>query len=488
MNKKKFQLVNNLSGWMAFVIAAVTYLLTIEPSSSFWDCGEFLSTAYKLDVGHPPGAPFFMLCGRFFANFASSPDQVPRMINSMSALFSALTILFLFWTITHLARKVVVKDEEQMTWGEVITVLGAGFVGALAYTFSDTFWFSAVEAEVYAFSSLFTAVVFWAILRWEQVADKPHSDRWIIFIAYLMGLSIGVHLLNLLCIPALVLVYYFKKSSQVTLKGALLALLGSALLLAVVLFGLMPGFVKVASWFDLFFVNVVGLPYNSGAIFYIILVIGLIGWGLYESFRGQNERRMKLAFFLNMVVVGIPFVGHSAWLWVVLCLVLAGLTFRWWKKLNARLMNTVLLSLMVMLIGYSSYALIVIRSSAQPPMDQNSPNNMFSLERYLNREQYGETPLLYGETFVSDVKWEVKGRNCVPVYKKKGVLWNKIASDDPKVKDKYVNCGYQEEPVMEGSCSTLFPRMYSKRPDHISAYKDGVVLKALRSGQPVRPN
>lgn len=471
MNRKSYKLANNLSGWIAFAIAAVTYLLTIEPTASFWDCGEFISTAYKLDVGHPPGAPFFMLFGRFFANFASGPEQVASMINTMSALFSALTILFLFWSITHLARKIVAKDENNMTTGELITILGAGFVGSLAYTFSDTFWFSAVEGEVYAFSSLFTAVVFWAILKWEDVADQSHSDRWIIFIAYLMGLSVGVHLLNLLCIPALVLVYYFKKAPVVTTKGSLLALLGSAVLIGIALYGIIPGFVNMAGWFDLFFVNVVGLSYNTGAIIYIIAMIGMIAWGLRETFKGTSELKMKLAFCANIILVGIPFIGHSPILWILLCGALIGVVF-WWKGLNPRLMNTVLLCLMVMLIGYSSYGVTVIRSNAMPPMDQNSPNNMFSLERYLNREQYGETPLIYGETFASDISWEAKGRSCVPVYKKEGPLWNKIAKENPDQRDKYIISGYKEVPAMEEACNMFFPRMHSKRADHVGAYKE----------------
>src|SRR5574344_671903 len=255
MNTKNYKLANNISGWVAFLIAAVTYLLTIEPTASFWDCGEFISTAYKLDVGHPPGAPFFMLMGRFFSNFTNDPMMVAKMVNSMSAIFSALTILFLFWTITHLAKKIVPKNVDNMSLSEQITIIGSGLVGALAYTFSDTFWFSAVEGEVYAFSSLFTAVVFWAMLKWEDVSDRPDADKWIILIAYLMGLSVGVHLLNLLCIPALVLIYYYKKRPDANLKGSILALIGSMVLVAVVLYGIVPGVVKVGGWFELLFVN-----------------------------------------------------------------------------------------------------------------------------------------------------------------------------------------------------------------------------------------
>ena len=234
---KQYKFVNNLTGWITFLIAATVYCLTIEPTASFWDCPEFITTGYKLEVGHPPGAPFFMLVANFFSLFASGPSEVARMVNYMSALMSGACILFLFWSITHLVRKLVVKDENHITRGQMATIMGSGVVGALAYTFSDTFWFSAVEGEVYAFSSLFTAIVFWLILKWEDVADQPHSDRWLILIAYLTGLSIGVHLLNLLCLPAIVLVYYYKKVPNANAKGSLLALLGSAVLVAVVLYG-----------------------------------------------------------------------------------------------------------------------------------------------------------------------------------------------------------------------------------------------------------
>ncbi len=467
---KQFKLYNNIFGWVAFAIAAVTYLLTIEPTASFWDCGEFISSAYKLDVGHPPGAPFFMLTGRMFANLASSPEMVAMCINAMSAIFSALTILFLFWTITHLARKIVFKDEQNPTLAESITVLGAGLVGSLAYTFSDTFWFSAVEGEVYAYSSLFTAVVFWAILKWEDCADEPFANRWIVFIAYLMGLSIGVHLLNLLCIPAMVLVYYYRKSEQPTLKGSIVALLASFVLVAIILYGIVPGFVNMAGWFDLLFVNTLSCPFNTGVIVYIVLMIACIVWGLWESYNGHSELRTRLSFCANMILVGIPFVGYKWLLWVVLIAAIVVVSFKW-KRLNGSLANTILLSMMVMLIGYSSYSLTVVRSSAHPPMDQNSPDNMFSLERYLNREQYGETPLLYGQTFVSQVKWKRVGNSCIPQYQKRGAVWNKKAKASPDEKDRYEITGYNERAVMADELNMLFPRMHSGREDHVQAYK-----------------
>src|SRR5574344_165390 len=274
---KQYKTVNNLAGWITFLIAATVYCLTIEPTASFWDCPEFITTGYKLEVGHPPGAPFFMLTANLFTQFVSDPAQVAKMVNYMSALMSAACILFLFWSITHLVRKLVVKDENNITTSQLITIIGSGLVGALVYTFSDTFWFSAVEGEVYAFSSLFTALVFWLILKWEDVADQPHSDRWIILIAYLTGLSIGVHLLNLLCLPAIVLVYYYKrfptKDSNKDLKGSLAALGVSIVILAAVLYGVVPGIVRVGGWFERLFVIVLGMPFNTGEIIYIFLLI-----------------------------------------------------------------------------------------------------------------------------------------------------------------------------------------------------------------------
>ena len=292
---KKYNTVNNVTGWIVFLIAATVYGLTIEPTASFWDCPEFITTGYKLEVGHPPGAPFFMLVANLFSQFASDATTVAKMVNYMSALMSAACILFLFWSITHLVRKLLVWDSREMTTAQLITTMGSGVVGALAYTFSDTFWFSAVEGEVYAFSSLFTAVVFWLILKWEDVADEPHSDRWLVLIAYLTGLSIGVHLLNLLCLPAIVLVYYYKKVPHATAKGSLLALAGSGVLVAVVLYGIVPGIVKVGGWFELLFVNAWGMPFNTGVIVYILCLAAALIWGVYESYMERSAKRMALS-------------------------------------------------------------------------------------------------------------------------------------------------------------------------------------------------
>ena len=406
--RNNYKLLNNVFGWLSFFIAAVTYTMTIEPTASFWDCGEFISTAYKLLVGHPPGAPFFMIIGRFFSLFAPDGGSVAVMINIMSALSSAFTIMFLFWTITHLATKIFMneKAEEWRAWA----VIGAGFVGALAYTFSDTFWFSAVEGEVYAMSSLFTAMVFWAILKWENVADEPYANRWLILIAYLMGLSIGVHLLNLLAIPAIVLVYYFKKF-EVNRNGLIAALGISAVILLGILYGIIPYTVKIASWFELLFVNDFGMPFNSGVAVYFLLLFAGIIFGIWYTHKHQKV-----------------------------------------------ILNTIILGVTVILIGYSSFAMIVIRSSANPTMDQNSPEDVFSMMGYLNREQYGDRPLFYGEYYNSEIDFKAS-------QEKQG---------DPiriKKDGKYKTVDHKPEYVFNGKTLTIFPRMYSRDGRHIEQYK-----------------
>ena len=315
----KYKLINNISGWAVFLIAAIVYLLTIESSASFWDCGEFISSAYKLEISHPPGAPIFMLLGNLFSQFASDQTQVAVMINSMSALLSALTILFLFWTITHLTSKLVVSNEkEDLTLGQLIIVIGSGLVGSLIYTFSDTFWFSAVEGEVYAFSSMLTALVFWLILKWEDNSNKADSDKWIVLIAYVMGLSIGVHLLNLLAIPAIVMVYYYKKNSNPNWKSGLLVLMISFGLIAVLMFGIIPGFTKIGGWFELFFVNTLGMPYNSGVIIYLAALVGTILWSIFETLSDKgNLNRARIAFVASLSLSGILFISGNIWIWLV---------------------------------------------------------------------------------------------------------------------------------------------------------------------------
>ena len=492
---KQYKLVDNIFGWVAFIIAAFTYCSTIEPTASFWDCPEFITTAYKQEIGHPPGAPFFMLLGNFFTHFASDATQVAKMVNTMSALLSAVCIMFLFWTITHLARKLIISDWKEMTTAKMIAIEASGMVGALIYTWSDTFWFSAVEGEVYAFSSAFTAVVFWLILKWEDHADEPHSDRWLVLIAYMTGLSIGVHLLNLLCIPAIVLVYYYKKVPHANLKGSLLALVLSFLVVVAVLYGVVPGIITVGGWFELFFVNVLGCPFNTGEIVYIICLVASVIWGIYETYNAseKNEKKQNIAFVLGFGMLGIPFYGYG---WtavvcgiIVLAVLWLALTYKRKKEVvtgvdevtgiakkkmqrvplvTARIKNTALLCMLMLMIGYSSYALIVIRSSANPPMDQNSPEDIFTLGSYLSRDQYGDRPLFYGQAYTSQVALEVDGNMCKPVMKEGAPVYQRKEKASADEKDSYFVVSHKNKYVY--AQNMLFPRMYSSA--HAQAYED----------------
>ena len=408
-----FKKLNNITGWLAGLIATVVYLLTLEPTVSWWDCGEYISTAYKLQVGHPPGAPLFQLLGRFFSLFAGGDvTKVAMMVNVMSALCSGLTIVFLFWTITMLARKVWMKEGEDSPWTNKIGVLLAGFVGAVAYTFTESFWFNAVEGEVYAMSSFFTAVTFWAILKWEQVADDPKSTRWIIFIAFLIGLSIGVHLLNLLCVPAFVYVFYFKKWKKTSFWGFVVAGLVSVALLWFLNMFLVPQTVNLASKFELFFVNTLHAPFNVGTIVYFALIIGLITWGLIAT-----TKRKKVAW------------------------------------------NTAILSLMFILIGYSSFFMLVIRANTNTPINENEPKDAPSMLSYLLREQYGSWPLLYGPYYNAPITELKPGK---PVYVKDKEAGRYVITDD----NKYGVPEYPKE------MKTLFPRMWSsQRGAHTDMYE-----------------
>ena len=470
---KNYRLVNNLIGWITFIVAAVVYCLTIEPTASFWDCPEFITTGYKLEVGHPPGAPFFMLTANLFSQLVSDPSQVARMVNTMSALLSAGCILFLFWSITHLTKKLVCPDDEQMTSGKLVTIMGAGLVGALAYTFSDTFWFSAVEGEVYAFSSFFTAIVFWFILKWEDVADQPHSDRWLILIAYMVGLSVGVHLLNLLCIPAIVLVYYFNRKPDATFWGTVLALVLSAVLVALVLYGVVPGIVKVGGWFELLFVNKLSMPFNTGLIIYIVLLVACLIWAVVLTYK-ENDALQKVSFLLSVAIVGIPFFGHGATSIVIGIVILGALAaFLFISKRNfVRVMNTTLLCLLVMVVGYSSYALIVVRSTANTPMDQNSPEDIFTLGDYLGREQYGSVPLIYGQTYASQVEWKTDGRYCIPVTKKGAPIYGKKEKESPDEKDRYIVVSNRDKLVY--AQNMFFPRVWSEAHAHFGSHNENL--------------
>jgi len=399
-----FKKLNLIVGWIVFAIATLVYLLTIEPTASWWDCGEYIATSYKLQVGHPPGAPFFQLLGRFFSLFAfGDVSKVALMINVMSGLSSSFTILFLFWTITHLARKITLNEGE-MTGAKTYAVIGSGVVGALAYTFSDSFWFSAAEGEVYAMSSLFTAIVFWAILKWEEDVEKGPAKRWIILIFYLIGLSIGVHLLNLLAIPAIAFVYYFKKYKP-TLKGIFVTGFISVALLGLIMKGIIGWVVKLASWFEITFVNSFGMPFNSGTIIYFILLIGLIIFGL-----------------------------------------------RYTQKHQKVIANTLILGITVILIGYSSFFMIIVRADADPPINENDPSNSVALISYLGREQYGDWPIMQGQFYNAPTVGLEDGR---PIYIKDTQKGEYIITDDRK----------GTIPVYDDRFTTIFPRMWSSKKE-----------------------
>lgn len=469
---KQYKITNNIIGWIVFAIAAFTYCMTVEPSASFWDCPEFISTATKLEVGHPPGAPFFMLTGNFFTHFTGDPAKAAFCVNIMSALLSALCILFLFWTITHLTRMLICKDGTVTTWGQIITIMGSGVVGALAYTWSDTFWFSAEEGEVYAYSSMFTALVFWLILKWEDHADEPHSDRWIVLIFYLTGLSIGVHLLNLLCLPAIALVYYYKRYPQAQSKGSLVALLVGFLLVAAVLYGVVPGIVKVGGWFELFFVNTLGMPFNTGMVVYILALIAVVLTAIWST--TKTNRTLTNGLYLASVgMLGIPFFGTGFMSVLIGIVLLATLYFLLNMKrkdgkmlLRKRILNTSLLCMLMLMIGYSSYAVIVIRSVANPPMDQNSPEDIFSLGSYLSRDQYGQTPLFFGQAFTSQPDFDANGQ----------AIYNTTTEHHRKEKtqaneaDTYEDVESLESLQYPSGMKMLFPRMYSSA--HAQAYND----------------
>ncbi|MGB8492449.1 MAG: DUF2723 domain-containing protein [Bacteroidales bacterium] len=451
---KKYRLINNVTGWVIFIIAAFTYLSTIEPTASLWDCGEFIASAFKLEVGHPPGNPVFMILANFFTDFAGgNTSRVAAMVNSMSALASAFTILFLFWTITHLARKIILKNENEISIARITAVMGAGIVGALAYTFSDSFWFSAVEGEVYASSSLFTALVFWAILKWEDVADEQYSNRWIILIAFLMGLSIGVHLLNLLTLPAIVLVYYFRKY-EFSWKGFGLSIGISFLLLALLMYGIMPGVVRISSRFDLLFVNTFGLPANSGMIVHVILMAALFVFAVRCTYVSSDRIKNTVLASGAFLLTGVWLIGGSAIPDIIVLAALVG--YIWYLAKKSRpVLNTLLTAVMVIMIGYSATAIIVIRASANTPLDENQPGQPFSLLYFLNREQYGQRPLFSGPYYNAPVTDYKDGK---PKY----VLEN----------GKYKISAYDLERIYDPRFNTLLPRMWSDADEHASVYKE----------------
>lgn len=434
-----------------------------------------------------------MLTANLFSQFASDPSQVALMVNTMSALLSATCIMFLFWTITHLTRKLILKDWSQLTTGKLIAIEASGLVGALIYTFSDTFWFSAVEGEVYAYSSAFTAIVFWLILKWEDHADEPHSDRWLVLITYMTGLSIGVHLLNLLCLPAIVLVFYYRKFPNANLKGSLIALFISFVLVAAILYGVVPGIIKVGGWFELFFVNVLGCPFNTGEIIYIILLVAIVIWAIYESYNNKNQKRENISFLLSVAMLGVPFYGFGISAFIIGIIVLAALWFVLkWKRgkellVSSRIKHTALLCMLMLMIGYSSYALIVIRSSANPPMDQNSPEDIFTLGSYLSRDQYGDSPLLFGQAYTSQVQFDRDGEYCKPRMKQGAPIYQRKEKASADEKDSYFIVRYKTDYIY--AQNMVFPRMWDAA--HASAYEswmggvDGTQVPYDRCGEPI---
>lgn len=450
---------NNLLGWLSFLTALIVYTLTLEPSTSFWDSGEFIASAYKLQVVHQPGAPLFLMLGKVFSLLAGgNTSRVAYWINMCSATASAATILFLFWTITALARKVIWKKGENLSRTELFTIMGSGLVGALAFTFSDSFWFSAVETEVYALSSLCTAIVFWAILKWDLHADEPYADRWLIFIAYIMGLSIGVHLLNLLAIPAIALVYYFRRSNTRTSSGTLIALLAGIVILAFIQYGIVQYTIKFAAYSDLFFVNTLGLGFGSGVAFFIILIIISLSSGILYSLNGkQSHLLIAVTSFVALMTIGGGLSGL-----IVAAIILAALEYILKIREKRRVLNLALISIVFIIFGYGSFAMIVIRTKAEPTLNNSAPDNAFSLLSYVNREQYGDRPLLYGQYFDSK-----------PVDSKKGdVIYR-------KGKEKYESAGQKYERVYDRN--TILPRMYSDDPQHVQFYRDWMGMSETKS-------
>lgn len=402
--------LNNITGWIIFILATTVYALTVEPTASFWDCGEFIAVSYKLEVPHPPGAPFFLLLGRLFSFLAMGDvTQVAYWINMLSVLSSGFTVLFLFWSITHLAKKLVAPDTNYTN----LVIIGSGLIGALSYTFSDSFWFSAVEAEVYGMSSFFTAFVVWAMLKWENIKDPSDENRWMILIAYMVGLSIGVHLLNLVTVPALGLIYYFKKREKLSTRGIITTLIASGAIVLIIMEGVIPGLPSLAGKMEIFFVNNLGLPFGSGIIFFAALFLGGLIYGIYYSIQSSNAT-----------------------------------------------LNTILVSFAFIVIGYSSYSIVLIRSNYNPPIDENNPEDVLSYVSYLKREQYGSRPLLHGQLFTADIIDQKKG---APVY--------------TKGEEKYEITDHKLEYIYDPEHTTILPRAYSNQPGHVQRYREILGLK-----------
>lgn len=476
-NWRLYNLLNNVVGWVTFVIAAVVYLMTIGPSASLWDCPEFILSAFKLEVGHPPGAPIYMLVYNVAAHLAPTPELAGLYTNALSGLLSAGTIMLLFWSITHMVRRVVLPGVSPCTHrlqpegvapsptlAQTILIMGSGLVGALLYTFTDTFWYSAVESEVYSFSSFLTALVFWLMLKWSDRADNERSDRWLVLIAYVMGLSIGVHLLNLLCIPAMALIYYFRKRDKITFKGVAVALVVSFLLIAIIMFGIMQGVVAIGGTIDRWVVNGMKMPYNSGFYTYLLILMVVLVGSLTLYQRGEKGRKLIVtSFLLSWCLIGIPYFGGAIWLGIIVTIVLAIYLYQD-KKIPLQTLHTAQMCMLVIMIGFGSYGVILVRSLAGTPMNQNEPNTALAIKSYINREQYGAIPLLYGPTF-----------DARPVAMKEGkAVYAPKVKNSPDESDEYIKLYNQPEVTYASGSKTLFPRMYSAQPEHIGAYNSWV--------------
>ncbi|MDE6176813.1 MAG: DUF2723 domain-containing protein, partial [Paramuribaculum sp.] len=408
-------------------------------------------------------------------------SKIALAVNAMSGLLSAATIPLLFWSITHLVKKLTVSDDAtEINPVQMLLIFGSGLCGALMYAWSDTFWFSAVEGEVYAFSSFCTALVFWLILKWENCADQPHSDQYLILIAYILGISIGVHLLNLLCIPAIVLVFYYRKWRNTSAKGSLIALGVSFVIVALVLYGLVPGFVKMAQYFDLFFVNVAGLSYNTGVLIYAVAVVAVMALTIRELYLQRSARRIRVLFPLAVIISGIPLMFHSLWLAALAAAALyAGMFI--WKRPNVRILNVSAISMLVIFIGYSSYALLLVRSNAATPMNQNAPDNVFALSSYLNREQYGDRPLFYGNTPNSQVTYQMKPGGGYQVRQTEGdPLYSKAVKNSPDEPDRIILTGHKKNYVYAPELNMVFPRIYSSDAQHKQAYTEWINMQGTQ--------
>ncbi len=459
---KQYNLLNNVLGWVAFIVALTTYTLTLEPTVSFWDCGEFISASFKLQICHPPGAPLFLLFGRIFSLFAGDDlSRVAFWVNMLSAVTSALTVLFFFWTITHLAKKILVKSGEA-TMQQTIAIMMSGLVGALTLTFSDTFWFSAVEAEVYASSSFFTTLTFWCILKWENVAHEKHADRWLVLIAYLVGLAIGVHLLSILVIPAIVYVYYFKKF-QFTRMGFIKASGVAVLAIGVVQFAIIPGIPALMTKFDFVTVNSLGMNFNSGVYVLLFVIACCLGFALHYTHTASRTSLIASVVMYGILVIASFLQSESKLTLFVVWAAVTGALYYFiiYRKDTRAFLNTFLLSVSFIIIGYSSYSMILIRSAANPPIDMNDPEQPFALYSYLQREQYGENPLLYGQYFYAKV-----------IDVKKGAMQYRKGEDG-----KYEETGPKLSRVYDPKDCTIFPRMWADRPDYVHWYRQWEGIK-----------